>query len=220
MATIVITGANRGIGLELTKTFIARGDEVIGVCRQSSPSLNCTGAKVIENIDVTNPPDINQLKSKLQSTSIDILINNAGILRPSSINDFNFSDMYKQFEVNAVAPLRVVEALISQLNTGSKIIMITSRMGSMTDNSSGGGYGYRMSKSALNAAGKSLSIDLKEQGIAVALLHPGWVSTEMVNFNGLIEPDESAQGLIKRIDELNMDNTGGFWHTNGEELPW
>jgi NAD(P)-dependent dehydrogenase (short-subunit alcohol dehydrogenase family) len=116
--------------------------------------------------------------------------------------------------------LLVTQALLPNLHEGSKVGIITSRMGSIDDNDSGGSYAYRMSKSAVNAAGKSLSIDLKPRGIAVAILHPGWVRTDMTGHGGLIDADESASGLIKRMEELTLDTSGGFWHTNGERLPW
>jgi NAD(P)-dependent dehydrogenase (short-subunit alcohol dehydrogenase family) len=123
-------------------------------------------------------------------------------------------------EINAYAPLRVTEALLSNLQSGSKIANITSRMGSIADNDSGGRYGYRASKAALNAFGKSLAIDLKPKEIAVAQLHPGYVKTRMVGFGGLIDTAESVGGLVKLIDTLTLENSGLFWHTNGEELPW
>lgn len=123
-------------------------------------------------------------------------------------------------EINAYAPLRVCETLLTHLKSGSKIANITSRMGSIADNDSGGRYGYRASKAALNAFGKSLAMDLKPKGIAVAQLHPGYVKTRMVNFGGVISPEEAAAGIVARIDALTLDNTGSFWHSNGEELPW
>jgi NAD(P)-dependent dehydrogenase (short-subunit alcohol dehydrogenase family) len=123
-------------------------------------------------------------------------------------------------EVNAFAPLRVCEALLPNLQAGSKIANITSRMGSIGDNDSGGRYGYRASKAAFNAFGRSMAIDLQARGIAVAQLHPGFVKTRMVNFGGLITPHESAAGLAARIEDLDLENSGSFWHCNGEELPW
>ena len=124
------------------------------------------------------------------------------------------------FEVNSLGPLLITQALLGNLGEGSKVGIITSRMGSIADNDSGGSYGYRMSKAAVNAAGKSLAIDLKPRGIAVGILHPGWVRTDMTGRNGLIDANESAKGLLARMDELNLDNTGTFWHANGELLPW
>jgi NAD(P)-dependent dehydrogenase (short-subunit alcohol dehydrogenase family) len=124
------------------------------------------------------------------------------------------------YEVNSLGPLLTTQALVGNLGEGSKVGIITSRMGSIDDNDSGGSYGYRMSKAAVNAAGKSLSIDLKPKGIAVAILHPGWVRTDMTGHNGLIDTDESACGLLDRMEELTLETSGSFWHTNGELLPW
>ncbi|TGN41120.1 SDR family oxidoreductase [Marinobacter confluentis] len=218
--TAVITGANRGIGLELARQFAGRGYSVIGVCRASSDELNAIAASVIEGIDVTRESDIQSLVGQLKDTTIDLLINNAGLLQDEKLGSIDFDSIRAQMEINAYAPLRVVEALVSRIPDGGKIANITSRMGSIADNDSGGRYGYRASKAALNAFGKSLAMDLKPRGIAVAQLHPGYVQTRMVNFGGLISPEESASGLAARIDGLNLENTGSFWHSNGEELPW
>ena len=129
--------------------------------------------------------------------------------------------MRKQFEVNALGTLRVTNALLPNLSSGSKVIIMTSRMGSIGDNTSGGSYGYRMSKAALSMAGKSLSHDLKPQGIAVAILHPGLVKTRMTGFTDSgITTEQAVTGLLERIEELNLKNTGSFWHSNGEILPW
>ncbi|NEP38489.1 MAG: SDR family NAD(P)-dependent oxidoreductase, partial [Okeania sp. SIO2H7] len=148
-----------------------------------------------------------------------VLINNAGIVERNSLDDLDFDSIRKQFEVNAIGTLRLTHALLPLMESGSKIAIITSRMGSIDDNTSGGTYGYRMSKVAVSMAGKSLSVDLKPQGIAVAILHPGLISTRMTNFTG-ISPAEAAENLLARIDELNLENTGTFWHAKGEVLPW
>jgi NAD(P)-dependent dehydrogenase (short-subunit alcohol dehydrogenase family) len=218
--TAVITGANRGIGLELARQFAHRGSSIIGVCRQSSEELDAVADTVIEDIDVTNDDNVHSLASQLKETTIDLLINNAGLLQDEKLGSIDFDSIRTQMEINAYAPLRVAEALAPLIREGGKIANITSRMGSIADNDSGGRYGYRASKAALNAFGKSLAMDLKPRGIAVAQLHPGYVQTRMVNFGGLISPEESAKGLAERIDGLNLENTGSFWHSNGEELPW
>jgi NAD(P)-dependent dehydrogenase (short-subunit alcohol dehydrogenase family) len=218
--TAVITGANRGIGLELARQFAHRGFAIIGVCRQSSDELDAVADTVIEGIDVTNDDNVHSLVSQLKETTIDLLINNAGLLQDEKLGSIDFDSIRTQMEINAYAPLRVAEALAPLIREGGKIANITSRMGSIADNDSGGRYGYRASKAALNAFGKSLAMDLKPRGIAVAQLHPGYVQTRMVNFGGLISPEESAKGLAERIDGLNLENTGSFWHSNGEELPW
>jgi len=217
---VVITGANRGIGLELARHYAAEGCEVIGVCRQSSDELASVAAQVIDGVDVTTDAGIDKLKSGLADKSISLLINNAGLLQDEQLGSIDFDSIRTQMEINAYAPLRVAEALVPLMGQGSKIANITSRMGSIADNDSGGRYGYRASKAALNAFGKSLAVDLKPRGIAVAQLHPGYVKTRMVNFGGLITPEESARGLAERIANLTLENTGSFWHSNGEELPW
>jgi NAD(P)-dependent dehydrogenase (short-subunit alcohol dehydrogenase family) len=219
MKTALITGANRGIGFALTQEYLAQGWEVIAVCRTSSTELRETKANVIAGIDVTNIANIRRLVSGLTG-KIDLLINNAGILHADNLGDINYKNVNQQFLVNAQAPIQLTEALLGHLNNGAKIAFITSRMGSIADNSSGAYYGYRMSKAALNAGATSLSIDLKPRGIAVAILHPGYVQTAMVDFGGDISAEESAKRLSKRIAELNLQNTGGFWHSNGESLPW
>jgi len=218
--TVVITGANRGIGLELAKHYKEQGDEVIAICRQSSEELDDIASMVIEGIDVSDADSVEQLKIVLSNQTIDILINNAGLFLNETLKDMNFDSIEEQMEVNAYGPLRVTTTLLPQLKEGSKIANITSRMGSIADNTSGNYYGYRASKAALNAFGKSLAEDLKPQGISVAQLHPGFVQTRMVGFNGDISPEQAAKGLAQRIEELNVGNSGGFWHSNGDALPW
>ncbi|WP_432210365.1 SDR family oxidoreductase [Marinobacter alkaliphilus] len=217
---VVITGANRGIGLELARHYAGQGCEVIGVCRQSSDELSEVAKQVIDGVDVTTDAGIEKLTSALVGKSISLLINNAGLLQDEQLGNIDFDSIRTQMEINAYAPLRVTEALVPLIREGGKIANITSRMGSIADNDSGGRYGYRASKAALNAFGKSLAVDLKPRGIAVAQLHPGYVKTRMVNFGGLITPEESAKGLAERIANLNLENSGSFWHSNGEELPW
>lgn len=228
MKNVVITGANRGIGLELAKHYRELDYTVIGICRETSEELDEVADMVISDIDVRSEDSIAMVAEVLASTlissdsgqKIDILINNAGVFMNETLEDMNFDSIQTQLEINAIAPLRVTYAFQSMLWEGSKVAMITSRMGSVSDNGSGAYYGYRASKAALNALGKSLAIDLKPKGIAVALLHPGFVQTRMVGFNGDITPVQAAAGLAQRIEELNLDNTGSFWHSNGELLPW
>ncbi|PHR66354.1 MAG: short-chain dehydrogenase [Idiomarina sp.] len=217
---IVITGANRGIGLALATQFKQRGNKVTAVCRKASSELKALGVSIIENIDVTNPESIIELSQQLKGQPIDTLVNNAGLLEREQLGSLSTSTIEAQFKVNAMGPLLVTDALRNNLHKGSKVIMIISRMGSMADNGSGAYYGYRMSKAALNAAGVSLANDLKEDGIAVAMLHPGFVQTEMVNNAGDISADTAAERLIQRIDELSIETTGQFRHSNGDSLPW
>lgn len=228
MKNVVITGANRGIGLELVKHYRNLDYTVIGICREASEELEELADMVISDIDVRSADSIAMVADVLAQTlinsdsgqQIDILINNAGIFLNETLEEMDFASIESQIEINAIAPLRVTHAFQSMLWEGSKVAMITSRMGSVSDNGSGAYYGYRASKAALNAFGKSLSIDLKPKGVAVALLHPGFVQTRMVGFNGDITPAQAAAGLAQRIEELNLENTGSFWHSNGELLPW
>jgi NAD(P)-dependent dehydrogenase (short-subunit alcohol dehydrogenase family) len=220
MKHVVITGANRGIGLELARHYHTEGWKVTGVCRKSSSELDLAAHQVKTGIDVTSQISVEELAAELLDQPIDLLINNAGLLQDEELGSLDYDSIRLQMEINAYAPLRVCEALLPNLVSGSKIANITSRMGSIADNDSGGRYGYRASKAALNAFGKSLAIDLKPRGIAVAQLHPGYVKTRMVNFGGLITPEESVAGLVARIEGLNLKNTGSFWHSNGDELPW
>ena len=220
MKHVVLTGANRGIGLALAKHYQQEGWRVTGVCRESSAQLDKVATQVISPIDVTDPASVAHLVSALSGQTIDLLINNAGVMQNEVLGSIDFDSLRLQMEVNAFAPLRVSEALLPNMRNGSKIANITSRMGSIADNDSGGRYAYRASKAAFNALGRSLAMDLKQRGIAVAQLHPGFVKTRMVNYGGMIEPEESAAGLVARIAALNLDNSGSFWHSNGEELPW
>jgi NAD(P)-dependent dehydrogenase (short-subunit alcohol dehydrogenase family) len=218
MATVVITGANRGIGLELARQLTERGDEVIALCRQASPELEALGVRVLEGVDVTDDTALEAASKTLGDTRIDVLINNAGIFTNETFRDLDFEEILRNFEVNALGALRVTRAFQGHLQRGAKIILVTSRMGSIGDNGSGAYYGYRMAKAALNMAGVNLAHDFRGKA-SVAILHPGLVATRMTGFSG-ISTEESAAGLIARIDELRPEDSGGFWHANGERLPW
>lgn len=220
MNNTLITGANRGIGLEIAKQLAAQGDHVLAVCRTPSQALLALNVEVIADIDVTDDNDLQRLVQQVEGREIDCLINNAGILARNTLGDIDFDSVQQQFIVNAMGPLRVTEKLIPLLADNAKIGIVTSRMGSIGDNDSGSSYGYRMSKAAANMAAKSLAIDLKDRGIAVAALHPGYVKTDMTDNKGYVEADHAAAGLIQRLADLNLDNTGQFWHAEGEVLPW
>ena len=218
--TIVITGANRGIGLALATLYSAQGQNVYALCRSSSTALSGLKVNVVTDIDVATDAGIANMRQALANISIDLLICNAGILRDESLANLNLDTIRAQFEVNAIAPLRVVEALQRQFTRGAKVAMITSRMGSIEDNTSGGRYGYRMSKAALNAASMSLSHDLAAQQVAVGIYHPGYVQTDMVNHGGDISANESASRIVDLIEQLDMNQSGVFRHSNGQVLPW
>lgn len=222
MKTAVITGANRGIGLELARQLRERGFAVIAVCRSRSPELDALEVRIEEGIDITDRVGLEDLAARLEDTGVDLLVNNAGLLVPSKLATIedDLDDWRAQYEVNALAPLRVTRALLDRLTDGGKVVIISSRVGSIADNTSGGAYAYRMSKAAANMAGVTLAHDLAERKIAVGLLHPGYVRTGMTGNQGHVDPDEAAAGLIERIDELGMETTGSFHHANGETLPW
>ncbi len=220
MGVSIITGANRGIGLELARQLEARGASVVAVCRRTSPELDALGVRVQAGIDVTEPAAWALLADRLARDDIDLLVHNAGMMVPDSLEAVDPIQLRAQFELNAVAPLMLTHALAARLHQGSKVALITSRMGSIADNGSGGYYGYRMSKAALNAAGVSLAHDLKPRGIAVVMLHPGAVRTEMTRGHGMIDADEAVRGLLQRIDALTLETSGRFLHQNGEALPW
>ena len=204
MAHIVITGANRGIGLALTRLFAERGDSVVVACRKSSAELRALKVEVHEDVEITDDNSVERFAAAIGEAPVDILVNNAAIRVPDSLRDMDLRQIRAQLEVNAIGPLRV----------------ITSRSGSIGDNGSGGDYGYRMSKAAVNMAGVNLALELKPKGISVVLLHPGMVRTGMGGGSGAIEPEVSARRLVARIDELSLDTTGSFLHAEGRVLPW
>ena len=220
MATILITGANRGIGLALARAYVARGDTVLAACRVTSKALTDLGVKVYEGVEVGDDASVDRLASSLGQTKIDVLINNAGIHSNETLDDLNFDRIRRQMEVNAYGPLRVTRALLPHLHKGSKVAIVTSRSGSIGDNGSGHTYGYRMSKAAVNMAGVNLALDLKPRGIPVLLLHPGMVKTDMGGGPGSVEAKDAAARMVARIDEMSLDNTGKFRHAEGYELPW
>lgn len=210
----VITGSNRGIGLEFSRQCKKLEHSVTALCREPSDELSALGVDVIPGVDVRNPPSLTDLEP------IDWLILNAGIWRDESLQNLNFGTITEQFEVNTLGPLRIVDKVLNKLSEGSKILVVTSRMGCIADNTSGGRYGYRASKAALNCLAVSLSLDLKERGIAVGLVHPGYVATDMTRHSGTISPKESVEGILKVIDRLDLENTGTLWDYRRETLPW
>jgi NAD(P)-dependent dehydrogenase (short-subunit alcohol dehydrogenase family) len=219
MKTALVTGANRGIGLELCRQLPASGFRVIAVCRRSSTELDALDARVIPEVELTDAASVADLTEELRGVTLDLLVNNAGVMHQETLEVLNFDTLRVQLEVNALAPLRLTAALRGRLAPGAKVAIITSRMGSIADNASGGYYGYRMSKAAVNMAGASLAHDLKGRGVAVFLLHPGLVATGMTGGQG-IPPATAASSLLARIAELGLEQSGGFFHANGERLPW
>ena len=220
MSTAVVTGASGGIGLALTRQLQARGAHVVAICRRSSPDLDALGVRVESGIDLASAQAAAEVAARLAHDEIDLLIHNAGLFVHDQLGNVQADDVHRQWGINALAPLMLTQALVPRLARGAKVALITSRMGSIGDNESGGYYGYRMSKAALNAAGVSLAHDLAPRGVSVVLLHPGAVRTGMTGGQGALEPEDSARGLLRRIDELRLETTGRFLHQDGAGLPW
>lgn len=220
MATVLVTGANRGIGLAFAQAYAGRGDRVIATARAGADTEDLQRAtREILTLDVTDDDSIGAFATALGQTPIDLLIHNAGILISDDLDHFDPSVFMKQIELNALGPLRLTRALRPQLSLAEapRLVCLTSRMGSIADNSSGAMYGYRASKAALNAVVKSLSLDLPWPVFAV---HPGWVATRMTNHRGQLTPEESVARMVALIDRLGPEQTGHFFHCEGHELPW
>lgn len=227
MSTWLITGADRGIGQAMCLQLAARGDVVIAACLGDSPALRDSSVEVVTGVDVTSGIAVAKLAQGLAGRPLDVLFHNAGLVIEHALGDFDFDAFHKEYAVNTLGPLRVTQALLPLMGEGGRIGIVTSRVGSLSENRSGGLYGYRMSKAAANMAGLNLARDLKSRGIAVMCLHPGSVRTQMTaglsdvaTVGMLVEPDTAARGLIARMDELTLETTGTFRHANGETLPW
>ncbi|MCP5246138.1 MAG: SDR family oxidoreductase [Burkholderiales bacterium] len=232
MKTALITGTNRGLGLEFVRQYALDGWRVLACTRNPSSSAELNqlmkqypGAVHVHALDVANHEQIAHLSHELAKEKIDLLINNAGVyptMRGASFHQIDYEAWAYAFEVNAMAPLKMADAFYSQISKSEskKIITITSKMGSVADNRSGGSYVYRSSKSAVNIVMKSLAIDLESKGIIVALLHPGWVRTDMGGANGLISTEKSVSGMRHVIKELIHTDTGKFFAYDGQIIPW
>lgn len=224
MSAVCIIGSNRGIGLALTLEYLSHDWTVYAVCRTPSKELSDLSEQypqlhIINNIDVTNTTDIQRLCEALPKTVTEI-IHNAGILRSDSVDTASDTDILEQFTVNTLAPLNTLRALKAHLTTVHKIGIVTSRMGSIGDCSRHGMLGYRISKAAVNMVGKNLANAWASDDFTLLLLHPGYVRTDMTGGNGLINPDESARGIFALMRNKEPKDSGTFWHTNGESLPW
>src|SRR5262245_2487251 len=221
MGTWLVTGANRGIGLELARQLSARGDAVIATCRSSSPELDAVGCRVVEGIDVGSDGVGAALDAALEpGERIDVVVNNAGVTVWDSLDRLDLDHVRRQYDVNALGPLRVTLALLPRLEHGAKVAFVSSKAGSIGDRPSGANYGYRMSKTALNMGAANLAHELAPRGVHVVVLHPGFVRTEMTSRSGSVDPPEAAAGLIARIDELDASTSGTFVHANGDHVPW
>ncbi len=226
MADYLIVGADRGIGLAVCRQLAARGETVVAACLGRGEAHDGSGVEAIPEIDVTSGAAVARMAGALakRGGKIDCLIHVAGVLGLDALGSLDFGDVRRQIEINAIGPLRAVEAALPHLAAGAKVGIVTSRVGSLADNGTGGMYAYRVSKAGANMVALNLHHDLSKRGIAVAALHPGMVATDLTkdipgDFD-YITPDEAAEGLIRRMDALTLETSGRFWHANGEELPW
>jgi NAD(P)-dependent dehydrogenase (short-subunit alcohol dehydrogenase family) len=226
---VLVTGANRGIGLEFVRQYASAGCHVIACCRDplSATKLNelatpSAGRVTVHALDISDFKQIERLASALAGQAIDVLINNAGVYPRSSFGSIDYAEWHKAFSINTMAPMRMVECFIDHVATSRlrKIVTLSSKMGSIADNDSGSSALYRTSKAAVNMVMKNLAIELKSRGIAVGTLHPGWVKTDMGGANALIDVQHSVAGMRIAIEHLSTDNAGRFFAFDGQEVPW
>lgn len=223
-STVVVTGANRGLGLELARQLAARGDRVIATARDPGTAHELRRLPVrVEALDVADAGSVADFATSLKGEAIDVLVNNAGMGGArDAFQDVDWRTVATFFEVNSIGPMRVVQSLLPNLRASKRrlVASITSRMGSIDDNTSGGAYGYRASKAALNMLNKSLSIDLSREGFTCVVLHPGWVRTDMGGAGAPLDATTSVAGLLRVIDGLGPQDTGRFLDFEGTPIPW
>ncbi len=228
MSTVLITGANRGIGLELVKGYAAQGHKVLACCRdpKSATALAAiTGDVTTLGLTVNDAASVAALVTTLGGQAVDLLINNAGVLGPAyadqTATTMDFAGWTEAFEVNTMAPVRVMQALLPNLKASKapKVVTITSQMGALSLDMTMG-FAYSATKAALNKFMKLAAIDLAKDGIDVCVIHPGWVQTDMGGPQADITPPDSAAGIVKTIAKLDASTTGSFWQWNGEVHGW
>jgi len=226
--TVLITGTSRGLGLEFTKQYAEAGWQVYAGCRSPERALALQSlAKIHANItpialDVMHFDEIDRAASELSAVPIDLLINNAGVYPESRFGDVDYQDWERAFKINSMAPFKMIDTFLANIMNSQlkKVATLSSKMGSIDDNGSGGSYIYRSSKTAVNMVMKSLTIDLSNHDIAMVTLHPGWVQTDMGGPNGLISAQTSVSGLRDVIEQLSMETTGKFIAFDGKEIAW
>ena len=226
---LLITGANRGIGLEFVRQYAAAGYRVFACCREPHHAVALTslaassGERIsLHRLDVSDFRQIEQLAADLHGQAIDLLINNAGIYPNAAFGSLDYDAWHKAFLINTMAPEKMLECFVEHLAASRlrKVATLSSKMGSIADNGSGGSPLYRSSKAALNMVMKNLAIELKHLGIATCTLHPGWVKTDMGGANALITAEQSVAGMRQVIDRLTAQNSGRFTGYDGQEIPW
>ena len=229
MATVLITGTNRGIGLEFVKQFMGRGDTVLAACRDVDGAADLRQLAAgkdnpeLFQLDVADQQSMEKLAGRLSGRAIDIFVNNAGVYGPrTAFGGVDGKDWAEVLQVNSIAPLLLTQLLMDNFRAGTdrKLVYITSKMGSIDDNRGGGSYIYRSSKAALNAVVKSIAVDLAGEGFKAAVLHPGWVLTDMGGPNALLDTGTSVSGMMAVIDTLNSANSGSFFNYDGSPVPW
>lgn len=230
MPTVLLTGASRGIGFEFARQYSAEGWRVLATCRRPEApgqlgalAERSGGLVSVHRLDVASGEQIGTLAGELSDLDLDLLINNAGIYPEShALGRIDYEAWVQAFRVNTLAPVRMVEAFLpALLRTRSPLIVnITSKMGSIADNTSGGSYAYRTSKTALNMAGVNLAHDLRDRGVTVLTLHPGWVATEMGGGSAPLSVEESVSGMRRVIAAAGAEHTGRFLGYDGAEIPW
>lgn len=229
--TILITGANRGIGFELVRQYAGAGWRVFACCRDPGNAqalehfASDSGRQVsVHPLDVTRLEQIETLAASVEDISIDILVNNAGIYgqRDADFGNTDKTRWLETFRVNTIAPMKMLEAFVDAVAASERKIFasITSKMGSLADNTSGGSYVYRSSKAALNAVMKSAANDLRSRGITVVVIHPGWVQTDMGGASASLTAEKSVKGIRDVLDRLSLDDTGKFFDLDGSVIPW
>lgn len=228
--TILITGTNRGIGLEFVKHYLKNNENVIATYRNKNSAKdllelkNTTSNLSLVELDVSNPNSINEFALKITNQPIDTFINNAGVFGPrnNEFGNFNAKEWLDVFNINTIAPLLIIQKILKNLRLGKdkKLVFISSKVGSIKENTGGGMYIYRSSKTALNQVIKSLSIDFKGENFIAAALHPGWVQTDMGGSNALIDTKTSVKGMTEVINSLDMKNSGKFYNYDGSSISW
>jgi len=227
---VVVTGANRGLGLGLARAYAARGDEVCATARKPSEAIelqslsrDSAGKVSVHELDVRSDDQARALAAAIGDAAVDVLINNAGVSGKwsTSLQTFDAEEALRCFDVNALGAIRVTRALLPNLRAArGKIVNVTSLMGSIADNGSGRGYAYRMSKAALNMATCNIAHDVKGFGGTALALHPGWVKTEMGGEGAPEEIRDAVARIVATIERASAESNGKFWHAKGNELPW
>jgi NAD(P)-dependent dehydrogenase (short-subunit alcohol dehydrogenase family) len=228
--TVLVSGANRGLGREFVRQYAADGWKVYAACRDPRKAAELgrlaagNGRIEVLAMDVANGASVAAAAGRIAGAPIDLLVNNAGVGSPKGqkLGSLDYAAWARVLDINTLGPVRVTEAFLPNLERGGgkKVVTITSKMGSIDDNGSGGSYAYRTSKTAVNMAVKSLSIDLAPRGITCIVVHPGWVRTDMGGPSGLISPEESISGIRRVIARLTPADAGGFFNYDGKPIAW